>query len=61
MVSFLIFTSIDRNYFDIGYPSGNKYHSIAQYLVTKPLPTTDEWKEVYANDKDTNFLIGRLK
>ena len=28
-------------------------------MVTKPMPTSDDWKKAYSEDKDTNFIIGR--
>ena len=41
-------------------------HDISQYrivrcLVTQPLPTADTWVEAYANDKDTNYILSRVK
>ena len=30
-------------------------------MITKPMPSADNWKQAYADDKDTNFIIGRNK
>ena len=44
---------------DVGSGLRSKSESITKCMVTKPMPTSDIWREAYTNDKDTNFIIGR--
>ena len=48
-------------YMNLHYDKSTKHVGIARCLISRPLPTTDDWREAYASDKDTNYLIGRLK
>ena len=37
------------------------YSNVVRCHVIKPLPTVTEWSQAYADDKETNFIIARLK
>ena len=37
------------------------YSNVVRYYVSKPLPSTTAWAQVYADDKDSNFIIACLQ
>ena len=34
---------------------------IVRCHIAQPVPTSDNWKDAYRNDKETNFILARLK
>ena len=59
MTSFIVTQS--RLHINTRYNECSKHQNIARCMINKPLPTTTDWTEAYASDKDTNYLIGRLR
>jgi hypothetical protein len=57
----LVEFSISSNIIDINSGLRSKTDSVLSCMITKPMPSADNWKQAYADDKDTNFIIGRNK